>query len=462
MITQTVVVAISEPAGNIKPLQGVNNGPEGYGSLVDVSPAYRDLAVPYVRLHDPNWPHPREVDIPQVFPDFSADPDDPEAYDFRRTDAYLQKIVDTGARIIYRLGVSIEHTERKYYTDPPSDFAKWARICLGIVKHYNYGWSGGYRDRVAYWEVWNEADIGVAMWSGTPEQYFELYEATSSLLKAYDPGIKVGGPATARYEPPHPAAAFLERFLAHCRTHDCPLDFVSWHKYAVDPRIIEAHAHEVRSLLERYGYGGVESHLNEWNYGPADWDIWGAGRELARRRAFELQKGEVGAAFIAATLTLLQDGGVDVATYYDGQPMALFCGLFDYYGVRQKAFYAIRAFRQLLDYPGRVHAEISGGDAGLRCLAAADPFTGETAVLLSRFGGEPGPVDVRFDGLPSDADLTYSVVMVDGESTYAQVERGYLGHGVSAVTTHLDHHAVALVTAERAVRSSISELTTDR
>ena len=173
---RVIRVNLSQTTGGIKPLQGVNNGPVGYGTLVDVSHLYRDLAVPYVRLHDPNWPHPREVDIPQVFPDFTADPDDPASYDFGQTDDYLQKIVDTGAKIIYRLGVSIEHTERKIYTDPPVDFDQWARICLGIVRHYNEGWAGGTHDRVAYWEVWNEADIGDHMWSGTDDQYFELYE----------------------------------------------------------------------------------------------------------------------------------------------------------------------------------------------------------------------------------------------------------------------------------------------
>ena len=119
---RVIRVNLGQITGRIKPLQGVNNGPVGYGTLVDVSHLYRDLAVPYVRLHDPNWPHPREVDIPQVFPDFTADPDDPASYDFGQTDDYLQKIVETGAKIIYRLGVSIEHTERKIYTDPPVDF----------------------------------------------------------------------------------------------------------------------------------------------------------------------------------------------------------------------------------------------------------------------------------------------------------------------------------------------------
>jgi hypothetical protein len=38
--------------------------------MLDNNHRYRELGVPYVRLHDTNWPHPREVDVPQVFPDY--------------------------------------------------------------------------------------------------------------------------------------------------------------------------------------------------------------------------------------------------------------------------------------------------------------------------------------------------------------------------------------------------------
>jgi xylan 1,4-beta-xylosidase len=441
----SVHVDISEPIGVIKPLHGVNNGPLGYGSLVDVSHHYRDLAIPYVRLHDPNWPHPREVDVPQVFRNFAAHPDDPQAFDFASTDAYLEKIVDTGAQIIYRLGVSIEHTERKVYTDPPTDFDKWARICLGIVRHYNEGWARGYHNRVAYWEVWNEADIGDHMWSGTAEQYFALYEATAKLLKSHDPSIKIGGPATARYEPPHPQASFLARFLEYCRSHNCPLDFVSWHKYTTDPGVMVDHARQVRDLLVHYGYGAVESHLNEWNYGPADWDIWGPGKEHARRQSFEAQKNEVGASFVATILTRLQDAPVDVATYYDGQPSALFCGLFDYYGVAQRTFYAMKAFSALLGHPTRVSAAGAHDDHDLHSLAAADPATGAAAILLSRFSGAPGPVEVQLTGLP-EARLSYKVTAIDADSEFEAVERGLLHGPSAALTTRLGTYAVALVT----------------
>ncbi len=263
-------------------------------------------------------------------------------------------------------------------------------------------------------------------------QYYELYKLTSKLLKAYDPGIKVGGPATARYEPPHPAAAFLERFLAHCRAHDCPLDFVSWHKYTVDPRVIEAHAREVRSLLDRYGYGGVESHLNEWNYGPGNWDIWGPGKELARRNAFELQKSEVGAAFVAATLMLLQDAGVDVRPTTMGSRWR-FLRLFDYYGVPQKPFTRCGPSASFLipescsrgAHRRRRHRpELSGG---CRPVHRRDRGPAEPLWRRARAGRR-----VRFDGLARQSDLTYSVMLVDGEvRPTPRSERGYMGHGVS-------------------------------
>src|SRR5699024_9291765 len=110
-----VKVNVNQEIGKIKPLHGVNNGPIGYGSLVDVSHYYRRAAFPLVRLHDPNWPHPREIDIHTIFPDFSKDPNDPASYDFSKSDTYIKKILDTGAKILYRLGESIEHTEKKYY-----------------------------------------------------------------------------------------------------------------------------------------------------------------------------------------------------------------------------------------------------------------------------------------------------------------------------------------------------------
>lgn len=451
----TVQVDLSHTVGPLKPLHGLNNGPVGYGSLVDVGHRYREIAVPYVRLHDPNWPHPREVDIPQVFPDFRADPSNPSAYDFARTDDYLQRIADTGARIIYRLGVSIEHTETKVYTHPPADFDKWARICLGIVRHYNEGWADGYRDRVAYWEIWNEPDIGDKMWSGTVEHYFDLYARTAKLLKHHDPDLRVGGPATAKLAPPHPAAGFLKRFLDYCRTHRCPLDFISWHKYTDDPQDILTHALDVDSLMRTYGFGGAESHLNEWNYTPFRWNIFEQGKELARREGFERQKDHEGSSFVATSLALLQDAPVDIATYYDGQPSALFCGIFDYYGVPQRTFYAFKAFSELRSQTARLRSEITPENSGIRCLAAGDPETGTAKILISRFAPagkeecssvpQPEIVDIVLQGV-SITTARYEVKVIDEGHAFDVVRSGGLNQAEPRVRVSLRDHAVALIT----------------
>jgi len=36
---------------------------------------------------------------------------------------------------------------------------------------------------VAYWEIWNEPDHPNAQWTGTPLQFYQLYETAANHLK---------------------------------------------------------------------------------------------------------------------------------------------------------------------------------------------------------------------------------------------------------------------------------------
>ncbi len=406
-----------ETGVGVKRLHGVNNGPIGYGSLIDVSHHYGDMGVPSVRLHDPNWPHPREVDIYAVFPDFGADPDDPRSYDFGRTDEYVKSVLDTGAKIVYRLGVSIEHTKVKTYTHPPTDYGRWARICVRIIDHYNEGWADGFRHDIGYWEIWNEPDVPAElMWSGTPDEYFELYRVAATAIKSAHPDVKVGGPASARA-----GGDLARRFVAFCAEEQLPLDFFSWHIYTDRVSEITDLALLVRELLDTHGFAATESHLNEWNYLTGDfWTIWKKGHEQERSLVFGRQKGPEGAAFAAGTLLALQDSLVDVANYYDGQPSALFCGLFDPYGVPQKTFYAFKAFRALCDAGARVEATIGPDSDGLFVGAAARPG-GEGVVLISSISGSSREYRVRLDGLVTGAGYSCDTYCVDAEHDLDQI-----------------------------------------
>lgn len=109
---------------------------------------------------------------------------------------------------------------------PPSDYAKWDGLMRAFAQHLvdRYG-----VDEVAQWyfEVWNEPNID--FWTGEPKQatYFELYDHTARALKAVNPRLRVGGPATA-------AAHWVPEFLAHVAKNHVPIDFVSTHGYADD------------------------------------------------------------------------------------------------------------------------------------------------------------------------------------------------------------------------------------
>jgi hypothetical protein len=108
--------------------------------------------------------------------------------DFAATDDYISAIVKVGSPILYRLGESIEHTQRKYRVYPPKDFAKWADVCCSIIKHYNEEWAGGSRYDIRYWEIWNEPN-----WQFTPDFYAQLLMAASRAIHRADPQAQIVG-----------------------------------------------------------------------------------------------------------------------------------------------------------------------------------------------------------------------------------------------------------------------------
>lgn len=127
-----------------------------------------------------------------------------------------------------QLAARLDYQEFWYHPiiSPPADYAKWDALITAFAKHLvsRYG-----IDEVARWyfEVWNEPNIG--FWSGKPAQktYFELYDHTARALKAVNPRIRVGGPATAQ-------AAWIPDMIAHAERDHVPLDFVSTHVYGND------------------------------------------------------------------------------------------------------------------------------------------------------------------------------------------------------------------------------------
>lgn len=108
---------------------------------------------------------------------------------------------------------------------PPKDYKQWLTLIQTLVAH----WVERYAiQEVAEWffEVWNEPNLK-AFWTGSRKDYFKLYRVTADAIKAVDPSLKVGGPATAR-------DGWIEEFLKFCPRVKVPVDFVTTHHYPTD------------------------------------------------------------------------------------------------------------------------------------------------------------------------------------------------------------------------------------
>jgi len=451
-----LLVDCARDAGDIRPLHGGNCGPLEYGELVDLSAYFREARFPLLRLHDCHWPSPDVVDIHVLFPNPDADPERPESYDFRRTDDYLKATLATGAQIVYRLGESIEHSKRKYHVQPPADPAKWAAICRGIIRHYNEGFSRGFRHGIRYWEIWNEPENRPLMWTGSDEDYFRLYETAAKAIKAQWPDLKVGGPSLGytgrvtkgQFEP----GEFLTRFLERCRDRALPLDFLSWHLYSDDPSECLVRARGIRAALDRCGFQKTELHFNEWNYLPgSDWSPFERRNQgLPRERMFEQICGAPGAAFSACVLINLQDSPVTAANYYSNINHGF--GLFSLHGRPHKSYFALKAFARLLDTPQRVYAA-GGRPDQLAICAGLNRDKTAVGVLIANFRGTPlEPLRLTVRGLPWQGPARFELAVVDAAHGLDVVRTGALPAEPLDLSADLKAPAVGLITLSKGDR----------
>ena len=379
----TLTIADAKLLGPIRPMHAGNNGPIPVRSEQQRGNAdtYRAAGIPYARTHDASlcaaYGGEHTIDISAVFPDFSRDPDDPDAYDFVVTDHYLEQILAAGTQVFYRLGSKIEHGVKKYGTLPPADNDKWARVCEHIIRHCNEGWANGHHYGITYWEIWNEPDLDTddspnkRCWGGTAAAFYELFITAARHLKTCFPDLKIGGPALA-----NKTGAWLDGFLAALTRDETPvpLDFFSWHIYAMQPEALVSRARTVREKLDRAGYTHTESICNEWNYIEG----W-TGRFIA---SIEAIIGLRGAAFSAACMLACQNAGLDMLMYYDARPSA-FNGLWDFYTYRPlKGYYPFKMF-SVLYHLGRqafthndddeIYAVSAAGKDGVATLIAYFP-----------------------------------------------------------------------------------------
>ena len=392
-----IKVDFSKIVGKMKPVHAVGQPPIIGWSSDKLFHYLTEAGIPYARLHDVGggFGGGKFVDIPNVFPDFNADPDDPASYDFTWTDPLITSLMNSKVEPYYRLGVTIENEvwRKAYRVNPPEDPEKWTKICAGVIRHYTKGWANGFEYDIKYWEIWNEPECTNGrrvMWTGTWEQYLELYDVTSKLLKAEFPEIKIGGYASIGFyalKEMNPESTWCKdcqsyidlflQFMQYIKDHNCPMDFFSWHSYD-EPKYTALYANYVAEKLKEYGYGHAEQHLNEWNCGPQN-----------RDKACH-------AAATAGFLISMQNSPVDIGMFYDARcGTSIYGGLFNPMTLRPlKSYWAFPAFNELYRRKDQVEAESDTEDLYVAA-AAGDP---EGAVLIVNFRNETLDLELDLGG----------------------------------------------------------------
>lgn len=356
---ETLRFNLSQNGSKFKILNATNGGPwhkrhapDQYRSNLE---DYKAARIPYSRNHDSAmcgiYGGPYSHDITCIFPDFDADPYNPDSYDFACTDESILICLEAGTETFFRLGQTIEHQIKKHGIYPPKDFKKWAIICEHIIRHYNEGWANGYHLNIQYWEIWNEPDLDEKIpsddisrkrtWTGTKEQFFDFYAIASKHLKLCFPHLKIGGPALAG------KVEWAEDFLRAMSERNIDVDFFSWHIYCNSIEKMVERAEKIRSLLDQYGYVSTESILNEYNYGLH-------GKFICALKAIH---GIKGAAFTMACISSAQQSSIDMLMYYDTRP-SVFNGAFDFYTYeRLKGYYPLYWYGMFYDMDKEIKAE---------------------------------------------------------------------------------------------------------
>ena len=377
----SVTVDLKGEMGPIRLMNAVNNGPmvapvrgdQKRGNFEE----YRAARIPYARTHDSincvsGGAHCCDIDA--IFPDFDADENDPKNYDFVFTDHYLDSMVRAGTKPYFRLGQTIEHGPKKYGVLPPKDYAKWARICEHVIRHYNEGWGWGVDTArttvniawsnqfdIVYWEIWNEPDldpyddiaknVAPRCWGGTVTNFFEFYTTAARHLKKTFPNLKIGGPAICG------RVNWGLRFLDWCRDNKVPLDFYSWHGYSRWPSHTQSLCRMWRTELDKRGFTKTESIFNEWNYVKGWGDDW-----VYSLRAESGDLNLKGAAFIAGVMIDCQNAPVDMIMFYDAKAMSGMNNIFDKTTMwPTKGYYPYLAWAKLLDLGTQVRCRVTEG-----------------------------------------------------------------------------------------------------
>ncbi len=288
--------------------------------------------------------------------------------------------------------------------DPPSDYGTYSDFIQAVVQRAVelYG-----ADDVAqwYWEVWNEPNYE-GFWTGSMDDYFQMYDAAVAGATAALPNVFIGGPVTTQG-----STSQMTSFLQHMQQSGSRVSFLASHAYpggsgdSANATFGREDNDGRVGVLRNAGFSIAEmpSLNTEWNssYTGQGGNVYGNTVSM---------DSHANAPFILKSVKLLADQvegdtpPLAVFSYWtisdvfdessgpegsyilanNGIPFGQVFGMINFQGLRKAAFNAFK----MLNYLGPKQLSVSGGtgDAdGVDAMATISASSDEVAVILYNY-----------------------------------------------------------------------------
>ena len=409
MIKRTVSIDFSHKMGKLKPIASLSGGPLfDFDLSLDLSEQYKSAGVRYIRVADGAQYPTGVIDVHEVFPDFALDEGMALSYNFKNADKLVLAAHGIGAGIFLRLGENCVHAAINKFNTPPVSPDKYARVLERIIAHYNNGFAGGYKLGIKYVEISMSSDR-MGGFSGSEQDFFELYRVCAGYIKSKMPRIKVGGYCSGGFRSLNHVdtgkeergyVPYLENFLTYIsnKSTSAPLDFLSWQMLADTPEELALHSNYASSYLNHYGFKKTESIISEFNLSVT--------KRADGRTAREYP------AYLAASLITAAKSDIDMLFIADTHPYARYNGLYTLDD--SKSFHPYAGYSVISSF-GR----LSGGSASIvqsgedyrhELYSLATEGEGCGYVLLATRGYD-GTVEINLSG---HAFTKYSILGILG------------------------------------------------
>ncbi len=395
--------------------------------------------------------------------------DGKEVFNFQYIDELFDTLLEIGIRPVVELSFMPSDMTDETHTlfwwkanvNPPRDWSKWGELIDKTVRHWleRYGIA---ELKKWYFEVWNEPNLHNAFWTGGKAKYFKMYDITAKVIKAIDPSLKVGGPATSNYVPDERFDTDIEDiskqlthkvddldvlewkpvwmidFIEFCSRNNLPVDFIACHPYPTD-FALDGHGastgrsrksdstHDdlclIRKIVDESPYNNAEILLTEWSSSPSPRDH---SHDYPAAAAYIVMsniqsRGLVDALSYWTFTDVFEEGGAGNTAFHGG------FGMINYQGIKKPSYYAYKFLNELGDIEletsdnyivtkesdmGKVRALAWNyeSDSMKTAVTMTQSFAAAEAVVAE---GKPSKLTIELEGLKPGAVFSIEAVNSD-------------------------------------------------